>query len=199
VINAESPFVRWFEEVGRGDVAEVGGKNASLGELVRALVPRGIRVPAGFATSAAAYRHFVVSNDLEPVVRDHLKAHARRRESLETAGQAIREAFLRAAVPAEVEEQIVDAYRELSRRHGEEAVSVAVRSSATAEDLPSASFAGQHESFLNVSGPTAVVRAWRRCCASLFTDRAITYRSSKGFDHLAMALSVGIQRMVAPT
>jgi pyruvate,water dikinase len=196
VIGAELLFVRWFKEIGRGDVADVGGKNASLGELIQALVPGGIRVPDGFATTAEAYRRFVAANELEPVVRDHLRALARRREPLETAGQAIRAAFLAAAVPADVEKQIVDGYRELSRRYGQDAIAVAVRSSATAEDLPSASFAGQHESFLNVSGAANVVRAWRRCCASLFTDRAITYRRSKGFDHLAMALSVGIQRMV---
>ena len=192
----QDTYIVWFEDLSRTDVPLVGGKNASLGEMVGALAQRGIRVPGGFATTAQAYRQYVAANDIEPVMRrwlDKLDAGA---ASLQHAGAAIRHAFLEGVFPADIEAMISEAYDDLSSRSDQEAVSVAVRSSATAEDLPEASFAGQQETFLNVSGKRALLDACRRCFASLFTDRAISYRQAQGFDHMDVALSVGVQRMV---
>jgi len=193
---ADERSVLWFDEVGRGDVGLVGGKNASLGEMIRSLASRGVRVPEGFATSAGAYRRFVAHNDLEEPIRRALADLDAGRASLADAGRAIREAFLRADWPPALAEAIRAAYRELGRRAGRPDLDVAVRSSATAEDLPEASFAGQQETFLNVRGERALLDACRRCYASLFTDRAIAYRKAQGFDHFQVALSVGVQRMV---
>ncbi|WP_181706587.1 phosphoenolpyruvate synthase [Chthonobacter rhizosphaerae] len=186
----------WFEDVGRGDVASVGGKNASLGEMVRTLGGRGIRVPAGFATLASAYRAFVEANGLAPVIRDRIAAFEAGDCDLAAAGAAIRAAFLKGAWPAAMADEIRGRYRALSARYGVAETDVAVRSSATAEDLPDASFAGQQESFLNIRCEDALLDACRRCFASLFTDRAISYRIAKGFDHLQIALSIGVQKMV---
>ncbi|HET6467790.1 MAG TPA: phosphoenolpyruvate synthase, partial [Geminicoccaceae bacterium] len=160
------------------------------------LAARGIRVPPGFATTAEAYRDFVRVNGLEAVIRNALGRLDAGKSSLAEAGEAIRRAFLDGDWPEATAAAIRAAYRELSRRAGRDAVDVAVRSSATAEDLPDASFAGQQETFLNIAGEPAVLDACRRCYASLFTDRAISYRAAKGFDHLQVALSVGVQQMV---
>lgn len=189
-------LIAWFEDIGRGDVAMVGGKNASLGEMVGALSKRGIRVPGGFATTAQAYRHYIAANGIEPEMRRWIEALDAGRASLQVAGAAIRHAFLEGAFPPEIEAAIGEAYDALSARSEQDAVSVAVRSSATAEDLPEASFAGQQETFLNVTGKRALLDACRRCFASLFTDRAISYRQAQGFDHMDVALSIGVQRMV---
>jgi pyruvate,water dikinase len=191
-----APEVHWFEELGIADVPRVGGKNASLGEMVRELASRGVRVPGGFATTADAYRSYVEANGIGPALRDRLEDHRAGRATLRETGAAVRELFLRGEFPAGTARQIRQFYRELSARTGRAALSVAVRSSATAEDLPDASFAGQQETFLNVVGEDELLEACRRCYASLFTDRAITYRELKGFDHLAVALSVGVQEMV---
>ncbi|MFN3925316.1 MAG: PEP/pyruvate-binding domain-containing protein, partial [Pseudarthrobacter sp.] len=188
--------VKWFEDTGIGDIASVGGKNASLGELSRSLQSAGVRVPDGFATTAGAYRAFLASNALEPRIRTYIEEYRAGRATLRQAGAAIRELFLSATFPDSIGEAIQERYRLLSRRAGQREVSVAVRSSATAEDLPDASFAGQQETFLNVAGERAVLEACRNCYASLFTDRAISYREIKGYDHLDVALSVGVQRMV---
>ena len=188
--------VAWFETLARGDVPSVGGKNASLGELVRNLAAQGVAVPPGFATRADAYWAFVEENGLRRVVEAELGALGDGSASLAEAGQAIRRAFLRAEWPAGIAAAIRHAYRTLSQRIGVSAASVAVRSSATAEDLPEASFAGQLESFLNVTGEDALLEACKRCYASMFTDRAISYRATKGFDHLEVAVSVGVQKMV---
>ena len=188
--------VIWFEHLGRADVARVGGKNAALGEMIRSLADQGVSVPPGFATSAAAYRRFIEANGLDQPIRDALGELREGKTSLAEAGQRIRRAFLRSDWPAEAADAMREAYRQLSKRFGTEATDVAVRSSATAEDLPQASFAGQHESFLNVRGEAALLDACRRCYASLFTDRAIAYRQAQGFDHLGVALSIGIQKMV---
>ncbi len=188
--------IAWFEELGMADVAEVGGKNASLGELTRALAPHGVRVPEGFATTAFAYRAFVESNGITAPMAKRIAEYRSGRASLRATGKAIRELFLAGSFPADVAESLGNHYRSLSERAGKDQVPVAVRSSATAEDLPDASFAGQQETFLNVSGETGLLEACHRCYASLFTDRAITYRELKGFDHLDIALSIGIQRMV---
>ncbi len=186
----------WLETMRRGNVGEVGGKNASLGEMIAELGSKGIDVPPGFATSASAYRQFIAANELEPRLRRHLDDLAAKRASLPDAARAIRQAIVAAPWPMDMAQAITGAYRDLSRKVGQADVSVAVRSSATAEDLADASFAGQQETFLNVSGSEALLEAVKRCFASLFTARAISYRDAKGFDHLAVALSVGVQLMV---
>jgi len=171
----------------------VGGKNASLGEMIGSLAGRGIQVPGGFATTAKAYRKFIDENQLEETIGKLLEQA--RRDGVEKAGPKIRAEIMKGKWPSEVEAAIRKAYREFSEKRGSEA-SVAVRSSATAEDLPEASFAGQQETFLNVSGEDDVLEACKKCYASLFTDRAISYREEKNFDHMAVALSAGVQLMV---
>jgi pyruvate, water dikinase len=192
----KKPYICWFEDLCSDDVALVGGKNASLGEMIRALKGEGIRVPAGFATTAEAYREFLDANGLTGSIRDALEDLRRGSKSLNQVGRAIRRLFMRADFPEAIAEAICQAYAELSRRYRVAEVDVAVRSSATAEDLPEASFAGQQETFLNVTGEEDLLEACRNCYASLFTDRAISYRQEKGFDHLDVALSVGVQKMV---
>jgi len=189
-------WVRTFESVGAGDVAAVGGKNASLGEMIGALSERGIRVPRGFATTAAAYREFVDQNALEAEIEAAMEAWRSGRSPLHRSGEAIRKAFEKAEMPEAIAAAIRRAYRDLAARCGREELDVAVRSSATAEDLPEASFAGQQETFLNIRGEEALLDACRRCYASLFTDRAISYREEKGFGQDAVALSIGVQEMV---
>ncbi len=195
-MSGDKEFVKRLESVGSDDVAAVGGKNASLGEMVAKLKEEGIRVPDGFATTAEAYRLFVAENGLEEQVRSLLGEMSDGKKPLEQAGKAIRQLFYRGEFPEEVAEAIAASYRKLGERYGVEDVDVAVRSSATAEDLPEASFAGQQETFLNVTGVQDVIDACRRCYASLFTDRAISYRNEKGFDHMKVVLSVGVQKMV---
>ena len=191
-----SSAIIWFENLGIDDVAVVGGKNASLGEMVRELGGAGVRVPQGFATTAAAFREFVESNRLADRIRSELGRYHDGMISLAEAGAAIRALFLESEIPPRTAEEITAAYRQLCDRTGRRDVDVAVRSSATAEDLPDASFAGQQETLLNIRGERAVLDACRRCYASLFTDRAISYREAKGFDHMQVALSVGVQQMV---
>lgn len=189
-------FIRWFREIGLADVALVGGKNASLGELYRELTPRGIRVPNGFAVTAEAYRYFLRTAGLDGDIRAVLAGlDTRDIAALADRGQRIRELILSRPLPDDVCSEILSAYTELCREYGPDA-DTAVRSSATAEDLPTASFAGQQESFLNVRGEREIIDACRQCIASLFTDRAISYRVDKGFDHFSVALSVGVQKMV---
>lgn len=188
--------VLWLEELGIADVPIVGGKNASLGELVRQLGDAGVRVPGGFATTAQAFREFIAVNAIEPAIRDHIRRYRAGDVTLQDAGHEIRALMLASTLPADLAEQIRAAYVELGERTGARDPAVAVRSSATAEDLPDASFAGQHETFLNIRGEQALLDACLRCFASLFTDRAISYRETKGFDHLAVALSVGVQQMI---
>ncbi len=190
------PQVVWFERLGRSDVPHVGGKNASLGEMVSNLAAKGVKVPLGFATTAAAYWRYVEANGLKAMISDALRDLGSGKIPLAEAGQAIRRAFLRGEWPKETAEAIRSAYRELCRRTGKDDADVAVRSSATAEDLPDASFAGQQETYLNIRGDRALLDACRRCYASLFTARAVIYRRIQGFDHLKVALSVGVQRMV---
>ncbi len=187
-------YIRWFRELGLGDIPSVGGKNASLGEMFRTLSSKGIRVPDGFAVTAEAYRRVIGSSQLDRRIAAELDGlDTRRLADVSARASRIREAILSTPLPADVRAEIAEAYRELATVGDGD---VAVRSSATAEDLPEASFAGQQESFLNVSGERAVLSAYQACLASLFTDRAISYRVDKGFDHLAVGLSVGIQRMV---
>ena len=191
---AGSRFVAPLRDFGRDDVARVGGKNASLGEMLGALEDRGIRVPGGVAVTVEGFFHFLDHGDLrgkiDEAVRD-LEGGAPLRE----VGARIRKTLGRAEFPSDLEEQVREAYRGLCDEYGEE-VDVAVRSSATAEDLPDASFAGQQETLLNVTGEEDLLRAVQRCFTSLYTDRAIHYRSQKGFSHTDVGLSVAIQKMV---
>ena len=188
--------VIFFEELRRSDVALVGGKNSSLGEMVQELDSLGISVPPGFATTSSAFRRFIDENGLNELIRDTVERLDTGKLSLQQAGLHIRTAIAAGDWPAETAAEIRAAYETLSKRAGKPELSVAVRSSATAEDLPDASFAGQQETYLNVVGEDALLKACRDCYASLFTDRAISYRNAKGFDHLDVALSVGVQQMV---
>jgi pyruvate,water dikinase len=191
-----SNYIRWFEQIGTNDTAAVGGKNASLGEMIKSLKAEGVRIPDGFATTAEAYKRFVQQNEIDHRIRGFVESLTHGDKSLEEVGKSIRGLFLKSHFPEEVAQGIRESYRELSRRYEQDATDVAVRSSATAEDLPSASFAGQQETFLNISGEEDVLEACKKCFASLFTDRAISYRTEKGFDHMKVYLSVGIQKMV---
>ncbi|GER23450.1 hypothetical protein NCCP1664_19460 [Zafaria cholistanensis] len=188
--------ILWFEEVGLGDIDQVGGKNASLGEMTRALKTAGVRVPDGFATTAAAYRSFLSANGLEPRLEALLEEFRAGRAGLQATGSALRNLVLASTLPDALAGALRQAYRTLAARAGLDGPAVAVRSSATAEDLPDASFAGQQETYLNITGEEDLLRACLRCYASLFTDRAISYRQAQGFGHLDVALSVGVQRMV---
>jgi pyruvate, water dikinase len=189
-------YVRLLSDLTNQDVAQTGGKNASLGEMISQLHQEGIRVPPGFATTAAAYREFLAHNKLEAFLRDELATMQDDQTSLEKAGRRIRRKMRNGTFPEAVEAAIREGYEQLAEELNEEDPAVAVRSSATAEDLPDASFAGQQETFLNISGADDLLDACRKCYASLFTDRAIAYREEKGFAHLDVALSVGIQKMV---
>ncbi|MEJ2031481.1 MAG: phosphoenolpyruvate synthase [Deltaproteobacteria bacterium] len=193
---ANNQLVIRFEDLGSGDVNLVGGKNASLGEMIGTLREKGIRVPEGFAITARAYWYFLEANDLKDEISAQLAFYRSGESPLDEAGTAIREMIEKAELPAELAAAAREAYRELGRRLGSENPAVAVRSSATAEDLPQASFAGQQETFLNIVGEEELLGACCRCYASLFTDRAITYRENNNFDHMKVALSIGIQKMV---
>lgn len=185
-----------FEKLRRGDVALVGGKNSSIGEMISALQAEGIAVPPGFATTSHAYWRYVDGNNIRQKMATLVAEWQSGTNSLAETGYAVRKLFLHGTWPTDVAAAIRQSYRELSAKAEVKDLSVAVRSSATAEDLPDASFAGQQESFLNISGADALLNACRRCYASLFTDRAISYRQTKGFDHMNIALSIGVQRMV---
>jgi len=189
-------WIRWFDEIGMADVPTVGGKNASLGEMRRALTPLGIRIPDGFATTAVAYQSFLSAGQLESTIADTLnQLDVANIEQLQAAGARVRSAILAAKLPDDLATAVAEGYRRLEAQYGANC-DVAVRSSATAEDLPEASFAGQQETFLNIHGEAMVLDAVKRCYASLFTDRAIVYRVGHGFDHRSVALSVGVQKMV---
>ena len=193
---AAGRFIRFFSEIGIEDVASVGGKNASLGEMYRNLSPQGVSVPNGFAITADAYRYVLEASGSWQLLRQTLEGlRADDMEDLARRGKRAREIVFGSRIPADLEAQIIAAYRELRQQYGE-TLSVAVRSSATAEDLPTASFAGQQETYLNVQGESALLDACRRCFASLFTDRAIHYRIDQGFDHFKVALSIGVMKMV---
>ena len=195
--NAEGrAYIQWFGDIGIDDIPIVGGKNASLGEMIRELVPRGIKVPNGFAITAEAYWYLLRASETEQRIKQILSdLDTRDATNLRQRGSAVRHAIMAASLPQDLQHSIVGAYRELSKG-ADGPVDVAVRSSATAEDLPDASFAGQQETYLNVQGEAALLESCKRCFASLFTDRAISYRQDKGFDHLKIALSIGVQRMV---
>ncbi len=185
-----------FEEVGIKDVPLVGGKNASLGEMIRTLKSKGVPVPSGFVVTATAYFYFLKKTKLDKFIKETLEGlDTKKLKDLHDRGSAIRYAITRAEFPKDLEREIVKAYRELEARYGKD-VDVAVRSSATAEDLPGASFAGEQESYLGIRGAAEVSKAVRATMASLFTDRAISYRHDRGFDHFKVGLSAGVQKMV---
>ncbi len=192
----DTNWVRWFDDLTLDDLAIVGGKNASLGELRRELTPLGVRVPNGFATTAHAYHAFLDTGDVRREVDAALEGlDVRDLERLREAGRRARTAIVGSELPPQLAEAVLEAYAALEAEYGS-GCDVAVRSSATAEDLPEASFAGQQETYLNVRGERALLDAVRRCIASLFTDRALVYRADRGFDHRQVALSVGVQKMV---
>jgi len=191
-------YIKFFKDITLPDVPQVGGKNASLGEMQHYLGPKGINLPNGFATTAESYYYFLdqanIRHDIEAVL-DGLDAQ--NINELRIRGAKIRSIILNANMPEDFVDEIKQGYRELSEVCGHKNIVVAVRSSATAEDLPNASFAGQQETYLNIEGEDSVLHATKECIASLFTDRAIAYRVENGFEHMKVALSVGIQQMVA--
>lgn len=193
---ANNKYIRRFEELSSKDVPIVGGKNANLGEMITTLKDKGIPVPDGFATTSDAYWKFIEFNKIRDRIKPLIDGFKKNPKTLDKNGKAIRKLFLDSEIPPDMREQIVKAYRELCKRYNSKNVDVAVRSSATAEDLPEASFAGQQETFLNISGEKELISACVRCYASLFTDRAISYREEKKFDQLKVALSIGVQKMV---
>ena len=195
-MTENSNFIRWFDELGLEDIPLVGGKNASLGEMYRELAPRGVKIPNGFAITAEAYRYMLEQagawdalhralDDLQP---DNIDDLSRR-------GASARDIVYGAALPADLRAQILTAFHALKQQYPGD-ISVAVRSSATAEDLPNASFAGQQDTYLNIDSDEQLLDACHRCFASLFTDRAIHYRIDQGFDHFRLALSIGVMKMV---
>ncbi|KKQ48762.1 MAG: Phosphoenolpyruvate synthase [candidate division TM6 bacterium GW2011_GWF2_38_10] len=189
-------FIRLFEEIGINDIPLVGGKNASLGEMINNLSAKGVSIPSGFAITAQAYTHHLRTNNLEEKIKYHLATI--KKENIDTllhAGHEIRALIKSAPLPEDLVQEIKTAYQELEQRYGENC-DVAVRSSATAEDLPEASFAGQQETYLNVQGQAELLRLCPDAFASLFTNRAISYRIDHDFDHMSVALSIGVQKMV---
>ncbi len=191
-------YIKFFEELTINDIPQVGGKNASLGEMNHYLAPKGVQLPNGFATTAASYYYLLEQASIKTEIEKILKSlNSKDLASLKNGANRIRGLINRAKLPKDFEDEIKNGYQELSRRCGTKKLTVAIRSSATAEDLPNASFAGQQETYLNINGERNVLRSVRKCMASLFTDRAIVYREENGFDHMKVALSVGIQQMVA--
>lgn len=193
----KNKFILGLHEAGIHDVERVGGKNASLGEMIQHLTALGIRIPAGFIITVEAYQVFISYNQLEEKISSLMaEINYESIESLRRAGLQIRNMIRNTKFPPELSNMIIEAYYKLSAEYGQETTDVAVRSSATAEDLPDASFAGQQETYLNVRGPAAIMDSVRNCFASLFTDRAISYRRNFGFNHFAIGISVCIQKMV---
>lgn len=193
----KNELVLFFKDLSIKDVPLVGGKNASLGEMLSHLTKKGIRVPDGFATTAYAYRSFIEESGLKKKIKEALKdLNTHDVRDLMKRGAAVRKMILEVELPENLKKEIAQAYKKLSAQYKVKELDVAVRSSATAEDLPDASFAGQQETFLNVRGEKDLQIAVKKCIASLFTDRAISYRFDKGFDHFSIALSVGVQKMV---
>jgi pyruvate,water dikinase len=193
----KAPYLKWLHEVELSDIPTVGGKNASLGEMIQNLGKLGVNVPGGFVVTVASYEAFITHNVLDQKIRDIVaKLDVEDVENIRRTGLAVRTLIKNGKFPEEIWKGIMSRYDEMSEKYGQEATDVAVRSSATAEDLPDASFAGQQETYLNIRGHQDLISAVRNCFASLFTDRAIVYRESLGYDHFMVGLSVGIQKMV---
>ena len=203
--------ILWYKDISKDDVALVGGKNASLGEMFSQLTKKGlpcrlpdgrqgrqgINLPDGFVSTSKAYWYFLKANKIDKKIKEIFqKFNPKSIKSLQETGKAARRLILKADFPDDFKKEILKNYKKLSQKYGDENTDVAVRSSATAEDLPSASFAGQHETYLNISSEKELLKAIKKCIASLFTDRAIAYRDEKGFNHLKIALSVGVQKMI---
>ncbi|MBI5412202.1 phosphoenolpyruvate synthase [Candidatus Peregrinibacteria bacterium] len=189
-------FILWFKELGIKDVPLVGGKNASLGEMYQKLTRKGVRIPNGFAVSAYAYHYLLEKAGIKQQIKKILSdLNTKNMDNLATRGRQVRELIRNASFPKELEQAIIASYHKMEKLYGKDC-DVAVRSSATAEDLPDASFAGQQETYLNIRGDAAVIRACKNCFASLFTNRAISYRVDKHFDHFSIGLSIGVQKMV---
>jgi pyruvate,water dikinase len=196
IFMKDDKMVLWFDELDLADIPQVGGKNASLGEMRRELIPEGVRIPDGYAVTANAYRYLLKSSGIAEQMKKILSdLDTHDMENLKNRGRQIRSLIYHSPFPKDLEDEIIAAYGKLCKEYGPD-TDVAVRSSATAEDLPDASFAGQQETYLNVTGKEALLEACKKCFASLFTDRAISYRVDKGFDHLSIALSIGVQKMV---
>lgn len=198
-MDKSNMYVLWFDQLCNDDVAHVGGKNASLGEMYSTLTPRGIKIPNGFAITAHAYRYFLEKAGIKDHIKQILKdLDTTDMKNLSERGLRVRETIIKAEFPEDLKKAILTAYRDLCGAYHKDRsdVDVAVRSSATAEDLPDASFAGQQETYLNIRGDHQILESVKKCIASLFTNRAISYRVDKGFDHFSIALSVGVQKMV---
>ena len=190
-------FILWFKEISHKDVPFVGGKNASLGEMYNSLSKKGVNIPDGFATTSFAFWHFMKKTGLKEKIEEILKdLDVSDIKNLQGKGKKVRDLILKSEIPNDLGKEILRSYHKLSKKYGQEQTDVAVRTSATAEDLPSASFAGQYTTYLNVKGDEKLLEAVKGCLASLFTDRAIFYRASHNFSQLEIALSVGIQKMV---
>ncbi|HMZ49253.1 MAG TPA: PEP/pyruvate-binding domain-containing protein, partial [Flavobacteriales bacterium] len=190
-------FLKWLHEVELKDIPTVGGKNASLGEMIQHLGKLGVQVPGGFVVTVASYEAFIAHNELDQKIHDIVAGlDTDDVENIRRTGLAVRTLIKNGKFPEEIWKGIMARYDELSQKYGQDATDVAVRSSATAEDLPDASFAGQQETFLNIRGHQDLISAVRNCFASLWTDRAIVYRQSLGYDHFNVGISVGVQKMV---
>jgi len=190
-------FILWFKEIGIKDVPSVGGKNASLGEMYSKLTKKGVPIPNGFAVTAEAYDYFVTTTGVKKEIKTILKTlDTRNIRNLQEHAKKVRQTILSAQFPEDLKADIIKNYQKLSQEFKTKDVDVAVRSSATAEDLPDASFAGQQDTYLNVEGPEELLDACKRCMASLFTDRAVSYRTDKGFNHFKVKLSITVQKMV---
>lgn len=195
--NKSQQFILWFDQLNNKDVNLVGGKNASLGEMYQKLTKKGVKIPNGFAVTAYAYQYFLKQAGIDKKIKQIFKnLDTKNLAQLARKGEKVRQTIMSAEIPKEIEDEIIMAYEKLSRFYKVGNLDVAVRSSATAEDLPTASFAGQQESFLNIRGEHSLLNSVQKCIASLFTDRAISYRVDKGFDHFKVYLSVSIQKMV---
>ena len=190
-------YILWFKEIRSKDIPLVGGKNASLGEMYSQLSKKGINIPNGFALTSESYWFFLKENKIDKKIKAILdKFNPKDLRSLQETGKNIRSLILKADIPYSLEKEVLESYKDLSSYYKQKNTNVAVRSSATAEDMPSASFAGQHETYLNIKGEKELLLAVKKCIASLFTDRALSYREEKGFNHLDVALSVGIMKMI---
>ena len=197
MVSREKRFILWWDELSIDDVPLVGGKNASLGEMYRKLTKKGVRIPNGFAISAYAYQYLLKTAGIEQDIKDVLRGlNVKNVHQLAEKGRKVREIIYHAKFPEDLRAEIYNAYRKLSKQYKMANADVAVRSSATAEDLPDASFAGQQETFLNIKHDEELMDACKKCFASLFTNRAIAYREEKGFNHFKVYLSIGVQKMV---
>jgi pyruvate,water dikinase len=193
----KNKFVLWFKDTNIKDIPKVGGKNASLGEMYSKLTSKGVDVPNGFSVTAFAYDYFLKTAGIKDEIQDILKdLNTHDTKNLFAHGKKVRDTILHAEFPEDLKKAILESYHQLSKQYKEQNTDVAIRSSATAEDLPDASFAGQQESYLNIKGEKAVLEACKKCVASLFTNRAISYREDKGFNHFDIKLSITVQKMV---